>query len=50
MPSAFIRANEVHRLCGDPSLMLQTTGPLPPYPLRDTLAWMLNSTASKAGG
>jgi nucleoside-diphosphate-sugar epimerase len=40
---AFVRANEVHRLCGDPSSLLQATGPLPPYPLQDTLAWMLDS-------
>jgi nucleoside-diphosphate-sugar epimerase len=40
---AFMRANEVHRLCGDPSSLMQAIGPLPPYPLQDTLAWMLDS-------
>jgi nucleoside-diphosphate-sugar epimerase len=36
-----VRANEVHRLCGDPSLLTRTVGELPQFPLRDTLAWML---------
>ncbi len=37
----FVRANEIHRLCGDPSKLLAATGPLPTYTLRETLAWML---------
>ena len=36
-----VRANEVHRLCGDPALLIRTVGELPQIPLRDTLAWML---------
>jgi GDP-6-deoxy-D-talose 4-dehydrogenase len=36
-----VRANEVHRLCGDPSLLTRTVGEFAPIPLRDTLAWML---------
>jgi GDP-6-deoxy-D-talose 4-dehydrogenase len=41
---AFVRANEVHRLCGNPSKLVQTTGSLGAYSLRDTLAWMLAAT------
>ena len=36
-----VRSNEVHRLCGDPALLVRTVGELPNIPLRDTLAWML---------
>jgi nucleoside-diphosphate-sugar epimerase len=36
-----VRSNEVHRLCGDPTLLTRTVGELPHIPLRDTLAWML---------
>lgn len=39
---SFVRANEVHRLCGDPTLLEQTVGLLPSYELDETLAWMLN--------
>jgi len=42
---AFVRANEVHRLCGDPSRLLQAIGPGPAYQLEDTLSWMLQSPA-----
>lgn len=38
---AFVRANEVHRLMGDPSRLQQAIGALPVIPLRDMLAWML---------
>jgi GDP-6-deoxy-D-talose 4-dehydrogenase len=38
---AFVRANEVHRLCGSPDKLLDCTGPLPAYGLEDTLRWML---------
>lgn len=37
----FVRANEIHRLCGDPSKLHAAAGPLPAYTLRETLAWML---------
>lgn len=38
----FVRANEVHRLCGSPKKLLACTGPLEPYDLRRTLQSMLN--------
>jgi GDP-6-deoxy-D-talose 4-dehydrogenase len=38
---AFVRANEVHRLCGSPDKLLACTGPLNHYNLQGTLAWML---------
>ncbi len=40
---AFVRANEVHRLCGSPDKLLACTGPLNSYALEATLAWMLES-------
>jgi GDP-6-deoxy-D-talose 4-dehydrogenase len=39
---AFVRANEVHCLCGSPEKLLACTGVLPEYRLRDTLVWMLD--------
>ena len=41
---AFVRANEVHRLCGTPDKLTACTGPLPAYGLGDTLRWMLGPT------
>lgn len=38
---AFVRANEVHRLCGNPNKLTACTGPLSTYELSDTLQWML---------
>ncbi len=38
---AFVRANEVHRLCGDPHKLLTATSAVDQYTLRDTLSWML---------
>ncbi|MCB4366225.1 GDP-mannose 4,6-dehydratase [Hydrogenophaga taeniospiralis] len=38
---AFVRANEVHRLCGNPDKLRACTGPLPAYALKDTLSSML---------
>lgn len=42
---AFVRAHEVHRLCGDPGklqrICIDAGVALPSYSLRDTLAWML---------
>lgn len=35
-----VRANEVHRLCGDPAALRGAVGPLPQYRLEDTLRWM----------
>lgn len=39
----FVRANEVHRLCGSPEKLLKVTGALTHYELSDTLQWMLNA-------
>jgi nucleoside-diphosphate-sugar epimerase len=39
-----VRANEVHRLCGDPARLQQAIGSLPAYSLGDTLSWMLSSS------
>lgn len=38
---AFVRANEVHRLCGSPDKLVDCIGPLKNYTVADTLAWML---------
>ena len=37
----FVRANEIHRLCGNPGKLIQTLGTLPAVTLRDTLQSML---------
>ena len=37
----FVRANEIHRLCGNPDKLIQTVGALPAVTLRDTLQSML---------
>jgi GDP-6-deoxy-D-talose 4-dehydrogenase len=41
---AFVRANELHRLCGDTSKLHQTIGTHEPMALKDTLRWMLESS------
>lgn len=41
---AFVRANEVHRLCGSPEKLVQCIGPLPAYGLSDTLTDMLGAS------
>lgn len=41
---AFVRANEVHRLCGSPEKLAQCIGPLPGYDLNDTLTDMLGTS------
>jgi nucleoside-diphosphate-sugar epimerase len=38
---AFVRANEVHRLCGSADKLLSATGALPAHGLDQTLSWML---------
>ncbi len=43
---AFVRANEIHRLCGNPEKLINAIGLLPSYAFRDTLKSML--TASTA--
>jgi nucleoside-diphosphate-sugar epimerase len=40
---AFVRANEVHRLCGDPAKLLACVGLLHQLALRETLMAMLAS-------
>ncbi|MDE2430651.1 MAG: GDP-mannose 4,6-dehydratase, partial [Burkholderiales bacterium] len=40
---AFVRANEVKKLTGDPSSLYRCIGELKPIPLKDTLSWMLYS-------
>jgi GDP-6-deoxy-D-talose 4-dehydrogenase len=40
---AFVRAYEVHRLCGDPAKLLACVGPLPQPALRETLQTMLQA-------
>ena len=40
---AFVRANELHRLCGDASKLEKTIGASDPIALKDTLRWMLES-------
>ena len=40
-----VRANEVHRLCGDPSRLRAAIGGLPDYSLEQTLASMLETSA-----
>jgi nucleoside-diphosphate-sugar epimerase len=43
---ALVRPIEVRRLCGDPTRLQQTVGPLAVPPLEDTLRWMLAAEAS----
>ena len=38
---AFVRANEVHRLCGDPARLVACVGELKSYTLKETLSAML---------
>jgi GDP-D-mannose dehydratase len=38
---AFVRANEVHRLCGSPAKLWACVGSLQKFNLGDTLNWML---------
>lgn len=43
---AFVRVNEVHRLCGSPEKLLACVGPLQQFNLCDTLNWMLMAESS----
>jgi len=43
---AFVRANEVHRLCGSPAKLQAAVGPLGQWGLEDTLRWMLENQPS----
>lgn len=40
---AFVRANEVRRLCGNPAKLEASIGKLHPPPLEETLRWMLST-------
>ncbi len=44
---AFVRANEVRKLVGNPRKLAATVGVLPTISLHDTLAWMLGDQARK---
>ena len=37
---AFVRSNEIHRLCGSPAKLIKTAGEIPMPSLEDTLRWM----------
>jgi nucleoside-diphosphate-sugar epimerase len=43
---AFVRVNEVHRLCGSSDKLTATIGNLKSHCLEDTLGWMLDSSAA----
>lgn len=45
---AFVRANEIHRLCGSPAKLVSVAGELESPALEDTLRWMLE--AATTGG
>ena len=45
---AFVRANEIHRLCGSPAKLVSVVGELAAPALEDTLRWMLE--AATTGG
>ena len=47
---AFVRANEVHRLCGDPSKLATCVGGFDLPALPDTLRWMLQAASQQAIG
>jgi nucleoside-diphosphate-sugar epimerase len=38
---AFVRANEIRSLAGDPTRLRDAIGDVPPIPLRETLRWMM---------
>lgn len=44
---AFVRASEVHRLCGDPDKLIGCIGPLPAYPLTGCLSAMIRAHATQ---
>jgi GDP-6-deoxy-D-talose 4-dehydrogenase len=43
---AFVRVNEVHRMCGSPEKLLACVGSLQQFNLWDTLDWMLKTESS----
>jgi GDP-D-mannose dehydratase len=44
---AFVRANEVKRLLGNPDKLQQCIGAVEQFSLRETLAWMLEDPTAK---
>ncbi|WP_066254028.1 NAD-dependent epimerase/dehydratase family protein [Hydrogenophaga flava] len=44
---AFVRASEVHQLCGAPEKLINCIGPLPAYPLSNCLSVMLQAHAAQ---
>lgn len=45
---AFVRASEIHRLCGDPAKLLKCTGALLDIDLQDTLNAMLKNSEARS--
>lgn len=43
---AFVRPNEIHRLCGDPGALHRAIGPLDTYAIEETLSWMLSEPSA----
>ena len=43
---AFVRNNEIHRLCGSPAKLIGIVGDVPLPTLQDTLRWMLKHASS----
>lgn len=43
---AFVRNNEIHRLCGSPAKLIGVVGDIPLPTLQDTLRWMLGATGA----
>jgi nucleoside-diphosphate-sugar epimerase len=43
---AFVRPNEIRRLCGSPAKLIAAIGPLQEYALTDTLQWMLDAAGT----
>lgn len=46
----FVRAHELHRLCGDPGKLTSAIGGLRTPKLEETLSWMLREARSPSGG
>ena len=45
---AFVRNNEIHRLCGSPAKLVAVAGDIAQPPLQETLRWMLEPDADPA--
>jgi len=43
---AFVRNNEIHRLCGNPAKLIGVVGDIPLPTLQDTLRWMLGAAGA----